>query len=195
MDQNENLEKQTRARAGRLSSKPLGGQIPMDKKSISFALVIISALLTACAPSSPLETDLDILQDPIVGREVDLSIVLSSSSDAPNTFLEITIPEGIQIIQGDPELWVSLQRNKKFQYQLKIRVLKAGEYLIAAYAFNPYFNEENSEGFGDGETIYVFSGINTAQVLSKEDFRTQTPMGPCINCSTLGVDPIFFEDD
>ena len=167
----------------------------MIKKSTSFSLVIISALLTACAPSSPMKTDLDILQDPIVGREVDLSIVLSSSSDAPNTFLEITIPEGIQIIQGDPELRVSLQRNMKFQYLLKIRVLKAGEYLISAYAFNQYSNEENSEGFGDGETIYVFSDRNTAQVLSREDFRSQTPIGPCINCATLGVDPALFEDE
>jgi hypothetical protein len=142
-----------------------------------------------------MKTDLDILQDPIVGREVDLSVVLSSSSDAPNTFLEITIPEGIQIIQGDPELWTSLQRNKKFEYQMKIRVLTEGEYLISAYAFNRYSDDLDSGGFGDGKTIYVFSDRNTAQVLSREDIRTQTPIGPCINCSTLGVDPIFLEND
>jgi hypothetical protein len=142
-----------------------------------------------------MKTDLDILQNPIVGREVDLSIVLSSSSDAPNTFLEITIPEGIQIIKGDPELWISLQRNMKFEYQMKIRVLTEGEYLISAYAFNRYSDDVDSGGFGDGETIYVFSDIDTAQVLSREEFRIQTPMGPCLNCSTLGVDPKLFEGD
>jgi hypothetical protein len=167
----------------------------MNKNSISLTFIIISTLITACAPSSPMKIDLDILQDPIIGREVDLITVLSSSSDAPNTYLEITIPEGIQIIQGDPELWISLQRNKKFKYQMKIRILNEGEYLISAYAFNQYSDDADSGGFGDGETIYVYSGRNSAQVLSREDFRSQTPIGPCINCATLGVDPSLFKDD
>ncbi|TFH32678.1 MAG: hypothetical protein E4G99_12450 [Anaerolineales bacterium] len=167
----------------------------MNKSSISITFIIITTLITACAPSSPMEIDLEILQDPIVGREVDLSIVLSSSSDAPNTSLEIIIPEGIQIIQGDQELWTSLQKNKKLTYKMKIRVLEEGEYLISAYAFNRYSDDDDSGGFGDGETIYVYSGRNIAQVLSREDIRSQTPIGPCVNCSTLGVDPMFFEGD
>ena len=166
----------------------------MKNSSISITLIIFSALITACAPSSPLKIDLDILQDPIVGRQVDLIIVLRSSSDAPNTWVEITIPEGIHIIQGAAEFGASLQRNKKFKYPMKIRVLEEGEYLISAYAYNRYSTEANSGGFGDGDTIYVYSGRNTAQVLSREDFRSQTPIGPCLNCSTLGVDPTYFED-
>ena len=167
----------------------------MNKSPIFIALIFISTLITACAPSSPMKIDLDILQDPIVGREVDLIILLRSSSDAQNTWVEITIPEGIQIIQGVTGFGTSLQRNKEFTYQMKIRVLKEGEYLISAYAFNRYFNETNSGGFGDGETIYIFSDRKAAQVLSKDDVRSQTPMGPCINCSTLDVDPTYFEDD
>ena len=167
----------------------------MKKSSISFTFIIITTLITACSPSSPMMTELDILHDPIVGREVDLSIVLSSSSDAPYTFLEITIPEGIQIIQGETGLWTSIQRNEKFKYQMKIRVLNEGEYLISAYAFNRYSDDASSGGFGAGNTIYVFSSENIAQVLSREDFRSKTPMGPCLNCSTLGVDPVFFEED
>ncbi len=167
----------------------------MNTSSISITLIFFSALITACAPSSPMKIDLDILQDPIVGREVDLIIVLRSSSDAPNTWVEITLPEGIQIIQGVTAFGTSLQRNKKFTYQMKIRVLKEGEYLVSAYAFNRYSDDADSGGFGDGETIYVYSGRNTAQVLSREDFRSQTPIGPCLNCSTLGVDPTYIEDN
>jgi hypothetical protein len=167
----------------------------MNKSSISITLIFFSALITSCAPSSPMKIDIDILQDPIVGREVDLIIVLRSSSDAPNTWIEITIPEGIQIIQGVTGFGTSLQRNKKFTYQMKIRVLKEGEYLISVYAFNRYSNEAVSDGFGDGETIYVFSDRKAAEVLSRDDVRSKTPIGPCLNCSTLGVDPTYFEDN
>ncbi len=167
----------------------------MNKNSIFIALIFFSVSISACAPSSPMEIDLDILQDPIVGREVDLIIVLKSSSDAPNTWIEITIPEGIQVVQGSTEFGASLQRNKKNKYPMKIRVLKEGEYLISVYAFNRYSDDADSGGFGDGETIYVYSGRNTAQVLSREDFRSQTPIGPCLNCSTLGVDPTYIEDN
>lgn len=159
----------------------------MNKRSIYIALIFFSALLTACAPISPMKMDLDILQDPIVGREVDLIIVLRSSSDAPNTWVEITIPEGIQIIQGVTEFGTSLQRNKKYIYPMKIRVLKEGEYPIAAYAFNRYSNEEEY-GFGDGKSIYIISDEQTAEALPWEEVRA-TPVGPCINCSTLTVDP------
>lgn len=167
----------------------------MHKSSIFIAILIIALLLSVCAPSSPMKTDIDILQDPIVGREVDLIIKLSSSTDAPNTFLEITIPEGVQVIQGDQELWISLQRNKKYSYQMKIQIEYEGEYLISAYAFNRYSESEDSGGFGAGETIYVFSSKESSQVSSREDFRSQTPIGPCLNCSTMGVDPTLFEDE
>jgi len=128
----------------------------MIKQLIPTMIILILALIAACAQSSPMKTDLDILQDPIVGREVDLIIVLRSSSDAPNTWVEITIPEGIQIIQGVTEFGTSLQRNKKYIYPMKIRVLKEGEYLIAAYAFNRYSNEEEY-GFGDGKSKHYSS--------------------------------------
>lgn len=178
-----------------MSSRPLASQIFMNKILYSIAVIIISIFIAACAPSSPMELDLEILQAPIVGEAVDLRIVLRSFSDAPNTFLEITIPEGIQIVQGDPEILTPLIKNKKFTYQIKILVLKEGEYLISAYAFNKYSEDADSAGFGAGETIYVFSDNNTAQVLLKEDFRSQTPIGPCLNCETLGVDPALFGDD
>lgn len=167
----------------------------MDKSSISIAIFVIAMLLTACAPSSPMKADIDILQDPIVGREVDLIIELSSSTDAPNTFLEITIPEGVLVIQGDQELWISLQRNENYRYQMKIQIENEGEYLISAYAFHRYSESEDSGGFGAGETIYVFSSKENSQVLSREDFRSKTPIGPCLNCSTLGVDPTLFADE
>ena len=142
-----------------------------------------------------MEMELKLLQPPIVGKPVDLRINLRSFSDAPNTFLEITIPEGIQITQGAPQLLTPLQKNEKFTYQMSILVLKEGEYLISAYAFNRYSDDEDSGGFGAGETIYVFSGNDSAQVLSKEDFHSATPIGPCLNCETLGVDPALFGDD
>ena len=166
----------------------------MNKSSIFIALIFFSVSITACAPSSPMEIDLDILQDPIVGREVDLIIVLRSSSDAPNTWVEITIPEGIQVIQGSTEFGTSLQRNKKNKYPMKIRVLKEGEYLISVYAFNRYSNEANSSGFGDGQTIHIVSDHQTAEILSWEEFRAQPPIGPCVNCSTLTVIPTHFGD-
>ena len=166
----------------------------MDKSSISIAIFILATLLTACAPSSPMKVDIEILQDPIVGREVDLIIELSSSTDAPNTFLEITIPEGVQVIQGDQDLWISLQRNEKYRYQMKIQIEHEGEYLISAYALNRYSESEDSGGFGAGETIYIFSSKDKSQVLSREDFSSQTPIGPCLNCSTMGVDPTLFEN-
>jgi hypothetical protein len=164
----------------------------MNKWSIYIALIFFSALITACKPSSPMKIDLDILQDPIVGREVDLIIVLRSSSDAPNTWVEITIPEGIQIIQGVTEFGTSLQRNKKFKYPMKIRVLKEGQYLISAYAFNRY-SDGGASGFGAGETIYILSDRTAAKVLSWDDVRS-TPAGPCLNCETLSIDPTYFED-
>lgn len=164
-------------------------------KNTSRTLLIgLSLFIAACAPSSPMKVEIDILQKPIVDKVVDLIIEIRSSSDAPNTWVEITIPEDINIIQGVTDFRVSIQENKKFVYTMKIQIKQEGEYLISAYAFNRYSTEADHGGFGDGQTIYIVSDQQTAEILSWEEVRAQTPIGPCVNCSTLTVVPTHFGD-
>ena len=164
------------------------------KNTLIILLIGISLFIAACAPSSPMKVEIDMLQKPIVDKVVDLIIEISSSSDAPNTWVEITIPEDIEIIQGVTDFGVTIQENNIFVYPMKIQIKKEGEYLISAYAFNRYSTESDHGGFGDGQTIYIVSDQQTAEILSREEVKAQTPIGPCVNCSTLTVAPTHFGD-
>jgi hypothetical protein len=152
-------------------------------------LLVFSTFIVSCKPSSPMELGLDVVGEPIVGRVVELVVTIETSEDASQTRVEISIPDKIRVIEGVKEFTISLSKDIRFEQVIKIQVLQAGEYTIAAYGFNRY-TEEDLSGFGDGQTIYIISDQNSAEVSSREDAVTQEQFGPCVNCSTLTVDPV-----
>ena len=155
----------------RLSSRLLAS--PNSMKSIFLlGLLVFSAFIVACTPaSSPMKLDLDVLGEPIVGRIVDLIVTIESSEDAPQTRVEISIPEEIRVIEGVKEFDVSLSKDIRFEHVIKIQVMQAGQFPVAAYGYFRY-SEENLSGFGDGQTIYILSDENSAKISSREDVVT-----------------------
>ena len=120
-----------------------------------------------------MEVDLLVVGEPIVGRVVDLVVTIESSTEAPDTWVDLSIPEGIRVVEGAREFGVSLIKGIQFKHVLKIQVTQAGEYPIAAYGFNRY-SEEELNGFGDGQTINIISDENSAKVISREDVKAKT---------------------
>ena len=159
------------------------------KSIFLLGLLVFSAFIVACTPaSSPMKLDLDVIGEPIVGRIVDLIVTIESSEDAPQTRVEISIPEEIRVIEGVKEFDVSLSKDIRFEHVVKIQVMQAGQFPVTAYGYYRY-SEENLSGFGDGQTIYILSDENSAKVSSRRDVVIQTDVVPCVNCSTPAVDP------
>jgi len=159
------------------------------KNASILILIGFSALLAACPQSSPMEVDLKVVGEPTVGEVVDLVVTINSSIDAPETWVEISIPEEIQILEGATEFGISLRKNNRFEYSIKMQVMIAGTFPIAVYGFNHYPDADDLNGFGDGQTIYVISNEDSAKVVSREGVMAQTQVGPCLNCSTLTIEP------
>ncbi|MFV9675642.1 MAG: hypothetical protein ACNYZI_09700 [Anaerolineales bacterium] len=178
--------------AWRLMRGPLASHNSMNSR-LFLAPLVLSTFIVACKPSSPMELGLDVVGEPIVGRVVDLVVTIESSEDAPQTRVKVSIPEEIRVIEGVKEFDVSLSKNIRFEQVIKIQVMQAGEFPIAAYGFYRY-SEEDLNGFGDGQTIYIISDKNSAEVSSREDVVTQNHVGPCVNCSTPTVDPVDVEE-
>jgi hypothetical protein len=130
-------------------------------------LIFLTIFISGCPATSPMKMNLDILPEPIVGREVTAIVQLRSIQEAPNTKLEIRTSEGIQILSNNLEYDLQLTRNEWVEVKVPFIVLEEGVNLISAYAFNSY--EPGSEsGFGAGKTLYIRSGLNEA-IISEND--------------------------
>ena len=80
--------------------------IRLSGKCVAFLGIMGLAvvLVSACsrASSSAMSMKMSITPEPIVGREVTLHIELEShGTAAPNTVLTITLPSGVELVNGE----------------------------------------------------------------------------------------------
>lgn len=146
-----------------------------------FGLMLL--LLTACE-RKVLTLTSSISPEPIVGRIVNYHVEMSSTgTPVPNVTLTITLPSGIELIQGDLSWHGDLAKDEKIIRDLTIRVTTPGEWIVKADA-------GTNMGPGAGRTylsftqaLYITSSADSAEVVDALQ-KTPTPCGPDIGCGT-----------
>jgi uncharacterized repeat protein (TIGR01451 family) len=150
-------------------------------RASAFGLLLL--LLTSCERKILTLTS-SISPEPIVGQTVSYHVELSATgTPVPNVTLTITLPSGIELIQGDLSWHGDLTKDEKIVKDLTIRVTTPGEWIVKAYA-------DTDMGPGAGRTylsftqaLYITSSTNSAEVVDALK-KTPTPCGPDIGCGT-----------
>jgi len=134
------------------------------------------AFLNACSrgPSSPMGMTMSIAPEPIVGRDVNLHIEISSVTSAPNTVLTVSLPTGVELVSGDLHWQGDLVADQPVSIDVLIRVVVEGEWPIDAYAFSSD-TPGSRFGVGAGKGLYIRSYADFAEVIEDVN-REKTPV-------------------
>ena len=114
-------------------------------------------------PGSPLKVRASITPEPIVGRDVTWHIeMVSTGPEFPNTTLRIELPEGVELVSGDPNWQGDIPAGGTVAVDLVIRVTTPGEwkvYAVASAIHDPYNSSTGWKG------LYITSSDTSAEVV------------------------------
>jgi hypothetical protein len=106
---------------------------------------------------------------PIVGQAVTLRVEITTTRDAPNTTLQMTLPQDIELMSGDANWQGDIKAGESITIDLVIRVNQAGDYVIDAYAFA---RTGPDSGFGNGKQVCI---VSTLESITAGDCPTPMP--------------------
>ena len=129
----------------------------------------------------PLEVRASISPEPIVGREVVWHIEIASSGpEFPNTKLQAALPEGVELVSGNPNWQGDIPVGGKVTVDLVIRVKMPGEWKLMARAS---VNLDNQLAYGIEKSLYVTSTTTSAEVV--EDVNRSTAVIPILQIAPV----------
>jgi hypothetical protein len=123
---------------------------------------------TSSDPSTPITVKLILSKAPRLEEPADLAFIVSSVLDAPGTTVEILLPEGSVLVDGNLNWSGDLAANQPIQLQATMKFVKEGNWTIEAKARRDL---ENGDVWADAAYIYLHVTENTGQV----GFSTQPP--------------------
>ena len=94
-------------------------------------------------------TDLTISDELILNKEVYLTLAASNPMIDTNASLEIILPEGFQLVEGNLTWDGFMSKNQSKELKVKIKAIKEGEWFIVGWA-GPSWNKKY-----DGNHLYV----------------------------------------
>lgn len=139
-----------------------------------FAVVLISGCATNTAidissdqqaPSLSLESSLS--GKPGIERTANLSLRVTSSQDAPNTAVSISLPEGIELVSGKLSQTIDLSANRPSFLIAEIRATRPGNFTIEAVATS------NGSVNGSHKNESVSAAATEALYLSEEELYAE----------------------
>jgi hypothetical protein len=110
---------------------------------------------------------------PIVGQTVTWRIEIATSREAPNTQLQVRLPDEVELVSGEANWHGDIQPNQPVVVELLIRVTQPGEWIVEASAFSDI---GGGSGFGNAKQLYVTSSTSSASVV--EDVNRPLPTVP-----------------
>ncbi len=109
-------------------------------------------------------------EEPVLNRVVELTFTLEAAHDAPNTSIEIFLPEGIELVEGSLVWRGDLRKNEKVEHRISVKVVREGEWRIRAWVSNEKFR-----GFDRAFFACVVSTRDSGKILKS------CPTPPSIN--------------
>ena len=98
-------------------------------------LMPLLVALSACRRNGPFPiwiSGLSVSPKPTIGQIVTLTVEVESTKDEPNVEVAISLPEGIQLIEGDLTWHETLKANQPANHQVTICTLYDGNWRIFA---------------------------------------------------------------
>jgi hypothetical protein len=149
----------------------------------AFGLMLL--LLTSCE-GKILTVTSSISPEPLVGQAVNYHVEVSATRwQVPHVALTITLPSGVELIEGDLSWRGDLAQDEKVIKDLTIRVITPGEWIVKAYADTDMGTGSGHTYLGFTQSLYITSSTDSAEVV---DARQKTPT-PCASYLDCGGPP------
>lgn len=89
------------------------------------------------APSQPMQAKLSFSEPPILGKPVNLIATLTILQKSPidkadNSSIEITLPEGFELVSGNLKGIINVSKANPAKYQVTIKSVKTGDWKVEA---------------------------------------------------------------
>jgi len=147
----------------------------------------------ASAPSSPMRLDLSFSNVPSLGQTAEITAKITqkfgNKNNSYDTAAIIILPEGFELISGNPEWEGELSVIKpEINFSIIIKAIKTGNWTIEGYAQTP---PNGQYWFGSREFIYI-SVMEKSAIISDVPFIE--PSEPCedtyidgelVKCTTI----------
>lgn len=133
---------------------------------------IVAALLlalSACTPARfPLQiSDLSVSPDPVVGKVVALDVQIRSSDDEENVLLQIRLPDGVRLIEGDLEWHGSLAADEPVKQSVFLCVVYPGDWRIYIGAYSLV---DGNTKYADSDTIHFISTAESGRAVPGAEY-------------------------
>lgn len=103
-------------------------------------------------PKTPISVSMSMPHELNLNEAVDISIVVNSTKDAPNTSVELILPEGISLVSDNSTWKVDLVAKTPVSLSAKIALIKIGQWDIKVLA-KKVIDQDNS--WGDVDMAYI----------------------------------------
>ena len=131
-----------------------------------------SITISFTEPTVPLDIDLSIEGLPKLNQTVKLIVTVTGLLNLPNTSLQIQLPEGFILINGDLSWKGALTTNEIKKIQALVKPVKVGNWTIKAVA-----RSYHEWGFyGKEDILYISVSEETATVTKEPPIPPQPPM-------------------
>lgn len=104
------------------------------------------------APKTPITVSMSMPATLVLNKVSDINISVASVRDAPNTRIDLILPEGASLVSGKSTWEVNLTANTPATFSAKIMMTKTGNWVIKAVAIR-IIDKENS--WGDMDIAYI----------------------------------------
>lgn len=144
--------------------------------TIALAIVTCVGLVVAAAADDdrdvdfPLKIDLTLASLPSVGQPVQINATVSARVDAPNTSVDVALPDGIRLVGGDLTWNGDLRTGQSASISAQIVFDREGEYEITASAHSPI--DEYNARLGEGAIAVHLTHGASARGLTVGDYST-----------------------
>lgn len=110
---------------------------------VFIGVLIVSGCLTSTGNKDIFfkSTDMSISDEPLLNKEVYITLTASNPMIDTNASLEIILPEGFQLVEGDLTWDGFMSKNQSKQLKAKIKAIEEGEWLIIGWA-GPSWNKK-----------------------------------------------------
>jgi len=123
-----------------------------------------SQLTSEEAPSSPIDLEASLSGAPPLNQFAELTCVVTSIFDAPNTTILVTLPKGFILVSGDLYWSGGIPENGKVEINAVIKAVKVGNWTIKVTAGYPFGGDS---WYGDVDSVYVSVSENFAYISEK----------------------------
>ncbi|KCZ71274.1 S-layer like family, C-terminal region [Candidatus Methanoperedens nitroreducens] len=148
-----------------------GGELLEDYKELNRSII-----LSSVKPTALIDVNLSMEGLPKLNQTVELLFTVNPHTSFPNTSIQIQLPEGFVLVNGDLSWRGDLAKNETKRIQAFIKAIKTGNWTIVALARS--FREVDSftETEGKADALFISISEETATVSKKQPVLQRPPM-------------------